>query len=365
MSRWYVSVFACALVGVAAAQLQGCSVESSVDSRTRLLRAWGEQVIMPGYADFKQRSGELRAAAEAFCASGGTASLESPREAWWEARRPWKRLEVLKFGPYIEFPDRWGSKIDFWPAREDKIEDLLAGSAPITAASLAKGGTLTRGLPVIEYLLYSTEAEAFAEDPRRCEMLLATTEDLETLAGQIYDAWDPEAGAYLTELTEAGLGSDTYPVVKAALGEVLNRFGHTVENIRVMKLQEPLGPSQQQANSSVLESRFSARSHEDIRDNLRGIETLYIGDGSPDTLDSVQDLLASYGVSLAGSFRELFDASIGAIDAIPEPLAGSLDEEREAVQNAMDVLGELQRFFQVDVLGVFSLDLSFNDADGD
>jgi predicted lipoprotein len=272
---------------------------------------------------------------------------------------------VLKFGPYIEFPDRWGSKIDFWPAREDKIEELLAGDEAITAESLAKGGTLTRGLPVIEYLLYSMDEESFEAESRWCELLVAATEDLVVMSGKIHDAWAPDSGGFLSELTEAGLGSETYPVVKAGLGEVLNRFGHTVENIRVMKLQEPLGETAEQANSGVLESRFSGRSHEDIRDNLRGIETLYLGDGSAETFDSVQDLLISYGIDYAGVFRDHFDASMAAVDAIPEPLSGSLTKHRDAVQNAIDVLGELQRFIQVDLLGVFSLDLSFNDADGD
>jgi hypothetical protein len=59
------------------------------------------------------------------------------------------------------------------------------------------------------------------------------------------------------------------------------------------------------------------------------------------------------------------DASLAALDAIPEPLTEAIVSSRPAVQKAIDQLGALQRAVQVDVINALSLSVGFNDNDGD
>ncbi len=68
-----------------------------------------------------------------------------------------------------------------------------------------------------------------------------------------------------------------------------------------------------------VESPFSGRSLEDLRDNLRGIELLYFGSEERGLL-SLDAYLLARGRHLTEAFRARLVACQDAIDAVPEPL---------------------------------------------
>jgi len=122
------------------------------DLRRKVLRSWGEDLLLPLYVQFDARLGELAVRIEALCSTPTEETLALAREGWWNARAPWKQAEVFAFGPFSEEPLRLGPKIDFWPARPENADEVLAGSDPITAETF---GAASKGLPIVEYLLYA------------------------------------------------------------------------------------------------------------------------------------------------------------------------------------------------------------------
>jgi uncharacterized protein len=359
----------CAALGLGAGfeLALGCGPTEIEDERRKLLSSWGQRFLLGSYADFEARAGELEASARALCAAPGADTLEAARSAWWTARAPWKRSEVFAFGPYSDEPQRFGPQIDFWPARPDTVENTLAGSDPLTPEAAAAFGAPAKGLPAIEYLLYQPEidvAAAFALAPRRCEYLLAISADLIVQARALRSAWEPGQGNYLGELTGAGKTSVHFETLQLALGEIVNRMGYTLENIRGEKLGKPLGTtSGGTPQPDKAESPFSGRAIEDIRDNLRGIERLYFGDGSSTDL-GLEGYLKQRGKSFAKLMRGELDASFGALFAI-EPLSEAIVSRRPEVEAAVARLGALQRAIQVDVINSLALSVGFNDNDGD
>src|SRR5688500_12571327 len=223
-----------------------CSESESApeDARRALLRGLGEEIFLPTYAQLESEIAALDESVRALCDEPGGGALDDARDAWWVARAPLKRNELLAFGPYTDEPLRYGPKLDFWPANVDTLEDVLSGEAELSADAVAAFGASQKGFPAIEYLLFDPETElesAFAEEPRRCEYLSALVADLGAKARGLREAWDPAAGNYLDELVYAGRGSQAFRTLDIAFGEIVNRLVFTVENVRGEKLGAPAG----------------------------------------------------------------------------------------------------------------------------
>jgi predicted lipoprotein len=352
---------------VAALVLVGCSQPAATQEDTRrvLLQKLGEQIFLPQYVEFEQRAADVRATADALCESPSEETLGAARDAWWAARAPWKRNETVAFGPYAT-PDSYGAAIDFWPCRQESVDTVLAGTDAIEPALL---GAAAKGLPAMEYLLWDPERDLVADSEpgsRRCEYLAAVGKDLADDATAIRAAWDPAEGDFLGELVEAGRGSKKYKSIEMSLGAVVNQMLTDLEAARDDKLGKPLGNTTEgMPLVEEVESRFSARSLEDLRDSLRGVEAVCFG-ANVEGAQSLASYLEGIGRDdIVPELRDALDASYAAIDAIPEPLTVSVVESPELVQGAIDSIKVVQVLISADVINAMGLMLTFTDADND
>ena len=99
----------------------GCTNSAQDDYRVSLLQSIGNDILITTLDDFRSRSEALHQQTQDDCS---TQSLVTLRQRWWEAREPWKQMEMLKFGPYKEEPLRLGPNIDFWPVRPDTVDEI-------------------------------------------------------------------------------------------------------------------------------------------------------------------------------------------------------------------------------------------------
>jgi predicted lipoprotein len=360
-----VKALACGTL--AALAVLGCSEPRATpeDTRRVLLKGLGEQVFLPRYVEFEALADAARLRGEAFCEEPNDETLGEVRDAWWDARAPWKRNETVAFGPYAP-PDSFGAALDFWPCRAASADAVLAGTDPIDASLL---GAAAKGLPVFEYLIYDPAREpvaAAAVEPRYCEYVDAVGTNLAADATALRAAWDPAEGDFLGELVEAGRSSKTYDSIEMALGEVVNRLVYDLEAVRGEKLGVPLGnKTGGTPQPDSVESRFSGRSLEDVRDSVRGVEEVVFG-AALEKPASLGGYLEGIGRGeLVPELRAAFDAAYAALDAVPEPLAEAVVSSPESVQAAIDALGAVQVLIQTDVINAMGLMLTFTDADGD
>ena len=356
-------------LSLAAVLLVGCAPREIADERRELLRAWGESFLLPEYERLSQRARSLTDAVESYCDDGSPEGLGEARRAWQLAQQSLKRAEVFAMGPYTDEPLRLGPKLDFWPARADSVEAYLAGSGSLQdTVSLESLGASLRGLPVLEYLLFEEppQVEPGELDPvRRCRFTALVAADAEATTGRLYKAWAPGSGDYLGELLDAGRGSERFDSLQMALGEVVHRMAFLVEAVRSDKLGIPLGEkSGGTPQPEKVESRFSGRSSADIIDNLDGIERLVFGSGVAREPDLIA-YLAGRGYDYAGALASRLQASREAVEALGGPVDQAVVDDPEAVREAIAVLGELQRFLQVDVLNALALTAVFSENDGD
>ena len=324
-----------------------------------VLSSLGTKIFVPTYQEVEEKTLLLKEEVDTFCLDPRIETISVVQDAWWNARAPWKRMEFLNIGPYKE-PDRLGTKIDFWPLRPDTIDEILLGNTELSEQTILQFPAATKGFPAIEYLLYS---EQNLTAPRYCEYLQALSFDLHYHSQLFHSSWDPSEGNYLSHLVEAGADKD-YISSQEAITVIINRLGHTIANIRALKLQKPLGENVGAVQADLLESRYSQRSLQDIKDNLQGISAVY--HGSEAGL-GIHDLLEEDNNDINQNFDQYLSLSMTTLEQLENQ--GSLEETMLIDSNSIDYLSErlgfLKNHIQEDILLSLSLWLTFNDSDGD
>lgn len=335
--------------------------DTGEDPRERVLHAWWDQFLGPELDELGAETSALSERIGEFCATLSDPSLDAAQSQWAKAHRRIKRQEIFNFGPYVEEPLRYKVKLDFWPARPTTIEATIANED----LDLAKVPTLpgpSRGLPVIEYLLWETDTWT----PRRCDYLIAVAEDAHAQSVALKDAWDPALGGAYGELLNPG-PNGTYKTLVLSVSAVINRLWFTVENIHLMKLGKPLFTAADggTAQPELVEAQYSGRSIEAIHDNLDAVEHLYFGEDGNDEAVGIAQFVPATQQSLNDDIRAEFVAVRAALDAIDVPLDEAVVAQPNRVADAIEALERLQRLIEVDAISALGLSLSFNDNDGD
>lgn len=304
-------------------------------------------------------------AVQGLCAAPSAETLASAQASWLAARRPWKKLEVVNFGPDVEEPYRIGPKLDFWPGRPSSIETLLAGDGAVDAAAVDVMGGATRGLPALEILLFRTTDGGAAPldalaDPRRCAYAVGLAQDAAALGRRYIAAWNDAWRARLVD--PVNTAGDAYDRHQDVLDEWVNRMAFTVEDLRFVRLGKPLGDTSGGTPlPDTLESRYSGASLRDVADVLDGVDLVFEGaDGKP----GIASLLPE-GSPIRSAFVQRVGLTRDALMVVPEPLELAVTEAPESVVVVQDQLRELQVIVQVSLAQALSVTVVFNDNDGD
>lgn len=371
-----------ALVGCSGNSKTGSqSTDSTVASDTQapalvspaeVFESLGQMVILPDYRAFSEGTSTAATAAGAFCAAPDAATLAPLREAWLDLRRPWKHAETLRFGPYREEPWRVGPAVDAWPGDAETYQSVLDDDGEVDVSLY---GTTRKGMHAIEWLIWErgegTVAAFSTEDgaARRCQLLVALSDELAREAGVLLAAWDPDQQDWLAQLTAAG----TVPVPDGdapffededeAFSELANRLIFAVEDTRLMRLAAPFGeldglPPQ----PALVESLWSGRSRQDALDVLAGVRRYVLGDGGQGLIDL---LPPDDREGLRAAFEAAWTNANDAVTAIPEPLSTAISEDPASLRAALQALTELQVVLQVDMAQAWQITVRFNDNDGD
>ncbi len=335
-----------------------CGTEDNPGIETDFVASTIEHLIVPTYDEFAIESATLSVAVSELCNAPDARRLEAAQAQWHIARGVWKQQQTFAFGPYREFPDRYGFNIDFFPPRYDVINDQVEAGDPVSAEQISAMGTTARGLPIVEYLLWNDPVS----DPNRCAIAVAVAADLASLAAANSDAWNLEDGYAAELLADGGEFRSTHELFI----EIVSRMGFTLEDIRRDRLSTPLGDTADGApQPEALESRPSGRSLQDLRDIIHGLNRVFEGAETEDSVGLVDMLELRRRPDTINEYRVRYLAVLDALDAIPEPLESSLYRDAELVRALEQAVASLQLYIQVDIGNVLAANLTFNDADGD
>ena len=158
---------------------------------TQVLKVYTDDVILPTYADMRDKAWVLYDAVQAFSKANGRTqdNLNAVCAAWRATRIPWEQSESCLYGP----ADKLGldPSLDSWPLKKADIDKII-NSGEISASTIMDPGV--HGFHTIEYLIFlngnpkNLLTISFSEP--EIQYLVAATEYLRNDCVMLWAAWN-------------------------------------------------------------------------------------------------------------------------------------------------------------------------------
>ena len=154
---------------------------------------------------------------------------------------------------------------------------------------------------------------------------------------------------YYDIFVNAGNAGSTYPSQNAAIQEMIDGMIGIAEEVATQKIAGPVGTGE----VLDVESWFSWNSLTDFKNNIRSIQNCYINgyDGSTPGV-SLSDFVAEQDAAIDAAVKAKIEASIAALNDIPEPFRNNLDND-EKTGVAISTITDLSEYLESDVLPLF------------
>ena len=287
----------------------------------------------------------LRAAVDAFVASPSETTLAAARQAWIDARLPYRQSEGFRFygGPIDDPADEREGRINAWPLDEATIDYVVGDSAAgivndatampdvtreaILAAHFQNGETdVKTGYHAIEFLLWGQDLApngpgarphtdfvtgsggSASNQARRGAYLQAVSALLVDDLTHVHDGWAGGTGSYGSEL------------MAAAPEEALRRVLTGIGTLSASELSgERMLTAYENKDQEDEHSCFSDTTRDDLWGNAKSIENIY--DGRYGAVDGpgLEDLVLARDPALDATMKTRLSAMMAAIEAIPAP----------------------------------------------
>ena len=345
-----------------------CSGDDPV-SREEVLVSLTDDVIVPRFEDLAERTGSLRSALHSLCEQPNQARLDVARTAWRDAREPWLRSQAAWFGPIMDRRSR--SLVDWWPAEPGRIEGMLDGRDSIDANYVREFLSSTqRGLGAIEYVIFQDNALTLVAlgqpDSVRCQYIVALGDIVADETKAALDDWtgdNAEGRSYAGYLNGTAASS---LIGKAAVDEVVSGSIHLSRLITDMRLGKALGVEDTQADLSAIPGGLGHNQVADLRNQILGMQDIYIGASDPDMGDlGISALVSGLDEDADQRVRDAFADALAAVDGLSEPLPETMRQNPEPALAAYQSLKELQKTLSADIVSVLGVTVGFADTDGD
>jgi uncharacterized protein len=356
-----------------AAALGACDDFEGPDRR-QVLRDVVSVVMLPTYADLATGTGVLSDALRALNEAPSVEALAGAQGAWRAARAHWKSSEAFFFGPVEDLGSTRGA-IDSWPVDGARLDALVAGTDPVDLSAVKRLGANLCGFPGLEHLLFDSlagDAEVLSRlldagtGARRRELAASLGADLAETCQRVLDAWDPQKGAYATALAEAGKERTLFTTQRDALDKIITALLYLAELMVVAKFAKPLGVDMGGAPQLHLEEApRSDSSLDDLVNNLRGMESVYLCRRAGRQGISLSDSVRSINAGADARFREALASALAAVGAIPPPLRVALGGDAGPVRAAYEAVRVVKRLIATDIAGSLGASIGFGYSDTD
>jgi uncharacterized iron-regulated protein len=271
---------------------------------------------------------------------GDEAELTAVKNAWATTRAPWEKSEGFLYGPV----DTEGidPAIDSWPVDVNAINNILSSSQAITSALLDNDDA--RGFHTIEYFIWGLDGNKTANQltTRELEYLVAAAQNLQSKTQQLYNGWLQTGGNFVNNFINAGKTGSIYTSQKSALEEFTEGLVIIADEVANGKIETPLNGNNGNASPQDEESRFSNNSKLDFANNIRSIQSIYLGDYGTFQGKGLTDLVAAKNATLDITIKAKITDAINTIEAIPGTFTDAIVNNRTAVQNAQQKVAELK-----------------------
>ncbi len=346
-------------------------------NRSQLLADVTDQAIIPTIESFQQLSQTQAVSVQAMCeaiVSGAENTADLTAEAqtsWRSAMDQWQQIEVMQIGPLLDNDASLRNRIYSWPVVQNCAVDQDVGyfeEGEISGQpyNITQRTSPRRGLDALEYLLFSENLDHSCSADRlapagwnerseqerrvaRCEFATEVAQDLANSATTLVDEWQGNAG-YANTLKSAD--ADHFDDEQAAINTITDAMFYVDSVTKDAKLAAPIGLGANSCNNAAcvqdIESNISANSISNIKQNLIGLQKLFIaGDEANAGFDDF--LVAVEASELADTMKQDIQEAIELADSFPLTMEEAVTTQPERVQElhqaVKDVTDNLKSVF--------------------
>ncbi|MDQ5896561.1 MAG: Peptidase protein [Pseudomonadota bacterium] len=289
---------------------------------------------------------------------GCTGAARAPaRQAWIRTMQAWTRASAVSTGALLQ--RRSSRSIDFQPTRPRLIEQAIAQlreqPAPLRApdaARLERTGSPARGLPALEWLLWSREAPT---DAAACAWAAGLAQELAREAAAIEADWlAQEARDAESETDEEDL--------RTRFAEFVNQWLGAIELLRWAEIERPWRAGRDDKTGWPRQTSGTTASAWQAR--WEAIRTLTL---SPTPAPAPGEGLVPMALYLRSlglmPLSDRLDAVTRQADAALHGLQPTAPAAR--LQAATRALARLKGLVENEVAAALQVNIGFSDADGD
>jgi uncharacterized protein len=212
----------------ASAQSNWAQVAVPIYSPAQVLQGLHQHSSLPAAQRFAKDAQALTTALQTGCTSNG-ADLTSARALWVSASQSWEQLSTVAIGPVLA--RRSQRQIDFSPTRPALIAKAMQ-AAPQDAAAMERIGSPAKGLPALEWLLWT---QPIAPNTAACKYAVQVAQDVQREALALQSAYEALANTDWPELASDSAGTQ--------LAEWVNQWLGGMERLYWAQMEKPLRAS--------------------------------------------------------------------------------------------------------------------------
>ncbi len=328
---------------------------------------------------FVDQAALLRDAAQTFAASPSLETLAAFQETWRQTTSAWYRADIVGYDQSAV----WRNQISKTPVNVEFVEGFIADIDAIDQTFVSAVGSTSKGLPVIEYLIFSeTGNQQAALDSlttgdraaQRMQYAVAAAEDVYSVAQAYFSGWDAMRQAYLADPFDPNEGlliEQMSRVREMELRDLTNKLIDTIENIVTMKLGYALGTSSGgNARPDLVEFTRADYAIPVVIAQLEGLRFVFNGEGYDGVGIGYDDLITVVdvqfeGESLATVINGQIDLIIEQLQGLNAPLEDLIVSDYDRVYAIYEEVRTLVRYVKADMASGLAIELVFSDNDGD
>ena len=350
-ARRFLALGLAALAGAgpAAAQSDWARVAVPTYSLGQVMRGLHGHWTAPRADEFAQQAQALSPALQQLCEAPPASAAERLRQArdrWRGTTTAWERLSAVPLGPVVE--RRSMRQIDFTPTRPALILKAIE-SAPQGAAAMERIGTPAKGLPALEWMLWSRPPAAGSA---ACRDAIELAADIEREAAALRLAFRGLAER------EADDWSDEAAV--NGMNEFVSQWVGGVERLRWAQMEKPLRAGTREG----LPRALSASTAVSWTAHWEALRTLAVFQGRAAPVPGA-GLVPLETVLRGRGLNPLADQLLRTVRRVGTRLRLARPGESARVLETARELAALKRLAEARLAPALEVSIGFSDADGD
>jgi len=305
---------------------------------------------VPRAAEFAEHAPRLAASLDGLCQSdsaGAAQAMEAARAQWTRTVQAWETLSAVRGGALLA--RRSPREIDFTPTRPAAIQRAVR-SAPADSRAMERVGSPAKGLPALEWLLWTQPVRPQSPECRYAYRVAGEIE-AESLALQqayglaLQQGWDAQEVEY-------------------AIYEFLNLFDAGIQKLWWEDMNRPQQRAATGARAASFPRSASGTTVQMWLRHWEALRRLAIADmAAPESLSLQAYLVTKDHPDEAGRMPAL----VAEVDRAMADLREAKDEAllNRRIGQATASLKALQQFVEQDMAHALQFIISFFDEDGD